>query len=191
MGAGNDVGAHFEGGLTVAALEDGLLHYRLESAHLFQRHRDAGGVGDGQAPDAAEIFPLAVLRPHHHGDGAGAFAHFGHRVAGEQGVELALHINGGEAEQAQTVLVEHQAISTAALAPVDEGVAGHGVGGDHRAHLFADLPQLVEVRTGDAEHHREGHWRAEYQLGDAHPRRGEFAGGNALAHARLEFVARF
>ncbi|MCY1412496.1 hypothetical protein D9M71_279060 [compost metagenome] len=189
LGALDDVGAHFEGQFAVAALEDRFLHHRLEAAHLLQGDGDAGGVGDGQALDAAEVFPLGVLRAHHHRHGAGPFAHLGDRVAGEQGVELALHFIGGEAEQAQAVLVEHQSIGAGAFAPVDETVAGHGVGGHHLAHLFADLPQLFQVRAGDAEHHREGHRRAEYQLGDAHPCRGEFAGGDACLHALAQGVA--
>ncbi len=82
------------------------------------------------------FFALAALGAGNHGHGAVAFAHFGDRVAAEQGVELGLDLVGGEAQQAQAVLIEYQAVTAGALAPIEEGVLGQCVSGDDFAHVF-------------------------------------------------------
>ncbi len=179
----DDVGAHFHGGRAVAALEDRLLHDRLEVADLGQWHRRAGAVGQGHVVEVAEVFALAALGAGDHRHGAVAFAHFGDRVAAEQGVELGFDLVGREAQQAQAVLIQHQAVATGALAPIEEGVLGERVCGNDLAYVFGDAAQHVHIGPGNAEHHRERHGRAEQQLGHAHTGGREFACGNAFAHA--------
>jgi hypothetical protein len=158
-------------------------------ARLGQRHRRAGAVGQGHIVEVAEVFSLAALGTGHHRHGAVALAHFGDRVTAEQRVELGLDLVRRKAQQAQAILVQDQAITAGALAPIKERVVGQPVGGDDVAHIFGYAAQHIRIRAGHAKHHRKRYGRAEQQLGDAHPRRREFAGGNTLAHAQFQRVA--
>ncbi len=156
--------------------------------NLAQRDRLTGIVGDGQIVDAAQILPLRIHRAHHHRNSTGAFTHLGDRVAGEQGVDLRFDLRRGKAEQAQTVLIQHQSVAAGLLTPIDKGIAGQRVGLNALAHLFGNGAQRPQLRPTDAEYHREGHRRAKHQLRHPHARLGEFAVTYPLAQPRNQGI---
>ena len=147
-------------------------------ADLTDRNQLAGLAGQGHVLDARRVQAFFALGASDHLDGANVLAHLSHRGASEQELKLLGRLGGSQADDVQTVLVQHEMHGGLAFAPVTVDLTHVGVAAHDIGDLPGDVAQLSGVRAHHTEFHGKARVRAKHQLRHAHAG----FGGKLLLH---------
>ncbi|MCY1220009.1 hypothetical protein D9M72_320080 [compost metagenome] len=184
-----DVAAHRNGRRSVAPAQDRVFHTHIDGAYLRERNALSCRTDQREAGNLLRVQAYVSRGASKDLHRANVLADFGDRQAVEEKLQLLGDAAGSQADGLQPILLQRKVQGGRAWSPVGIDGSHLWAGIHHPAHVRRNGTQLVRIRPRDAECHREGRVRTEYQLIDAHAGLRRQSGGDRLAQPELQCLA--